>query len=123
VTTGKIPIIATHHGVGIHDQQAPDRVAVVKAAIDQVYAIRTAAKLLAYLKEVEHPPEARLFARAKLQALHDLAREKRARHSIDLELADAFVTALDSIAWRDPLYFCSLMDPRSGAVPREEPLA
>ncbi len=32
----RIPIIAVHRGIGIHDNQTPTRLKVVKAAIDQV---------------------------------------------------------------------------------------
>src|SRR5262249_30862917 len=82
-----------HRGVGIHDCQPPERIeAAVKPAIDAVLAMTMAADLLAYCQDVRNPPESRLLAAAKLEALFELAASDRvARPVIDLEFVRAVV--------------------------------
>src|SRR5262249_21168428 len=120
----QIPTIATHRGVGIHDHQTPARIRIVKAAIDRVARMSDILELVAFAADPRHPPEARLFAASKVEAEYELAaEERRNRPSIDLERVRATVAGLDSLVWRDPDRFCSLLDTHSErAVKREEPL-
>src|SRR5262249_61546510 len=71
-----------------------------------------------------NPPEARLFAASKVECEYELAaEERRNRPIIDLERVRATVAGLDSLVWRDPDRYASLLDTHSErAVKREEPL-
>lgn len=120
----RIPISEEHRGVGIHAGQPPARVEVVKAAIDDVYSIVSPSRLLAYLESSANPPEARLFAAARLRAAHELAAESRiSRPNINLMYIQACVAGLQSLNWRHPHRYTSLLDPYCRqAAPREEKL-
>ena len=120
----QIPTIATHRGVGIHDNQTPARIRVVKAAIDRVARMSDILELADFAADPRQPPEARLFAASKIECEYELAaEERRNRPIIDLERVRATVAGLDSLVWRDPDRFASLLDIHSErAVNREEPL-
>src|SRR4051794_37601368 len=116
-----IPIIAEHRGIGIHADQSPARIKVVKRAIDRVARISNVLELAAFAEDAQQPPEARLFAASKLEAEYELATaERRLRPSIDLDRVRACVAGLDSVGWRSPWVFGSLLD--HDGVPREQPL-
>ncbi|UFX41712.1 hypothetical protein HAP47_0020590 [Bradyrhizobium sp. 41S5] len=113
-----IPVVATYRGVGLHDQQSPKRLDVVRAAIDDVFEQTNIDRLFQVARDACWPPEARLLAAAKLEAMVDIAVDERAtRPPIDLELVHAIVAGLDSAKWRHPRYFASLFDP--GPAPGE----
>ena len=68
-----------------------------------------------------NPPEARLFAAAKVEVLFELSvEERRIRPGISLERIRASVAGLGTRCWRDPDRYCSLLD--HGGVEREQPL-
>ena len=118
----QIPTIATHRGNGIHDHQTPERVRAVKAAIDRVAQISNILELADFAGDSRMPPEARLFAANKVQVEYQVAaEERRNRPIIDLDVVRASVAGLNSVMWRSPWYFASLLDAAAG-VPREEPL-
>jgi len=120
----QIPTIATHQGVGIHDHQTPARIKVVKAAIDRVARMSDILELADFAADPRHPPEARLFAASKVAAEYELAaEERRNRPIIDLDRVRATVAGLDSLVWRDPDRYCSLLDSHpEHAAPRAAPL-
>ncbi|MCP3469819.1 hypothetical protein NLM33_05680 [Bradyrhizobium sp. CCGUVB1N3] len=128
MTGDKIPIVGLHRGVGLHDAQSPERLEVVKTAIDQVFDISDLRQLMAIAGDVRRPPEARLFAAAKLEAAFQIAAdERKVRPDIDLDRVRASIAGLDSIRWRDPWHFASLLDPPrqpgdEGPVQRKIPL-
>ena len=67
------------------------------------------------------PPEARLFAAGKAEVHYQLAaEERRERPVIDLDRLRATVAGADSLEWRDPYRYCSLLD--HGGIERETPL-
>jgi hypothetical protein len=118
----RIPTIAAHRGIGIHDHQTPARIRVVKAAIDRVACMSDILELADFAADPQQPPEARLFAANKVEVEYQLAaEERRNRPIIDLDRVRATVAGLDSVVWRSPWYFASLLDAAAG-VPREEPL-
>jgi len=124
----RIPAIEIYRGCRVHVDQSPERIAsVVRPALDRVIEIDDVHALLAICRDTGEPPECRLLAAAKIEAAHQLAAESReVRPLVDLALVRAIVAGLDSMRWRDPRYFCSLLDieppgPRR-AVPRPEPL-
>jgi hypothetical protein len=118
----QIPIIAQHRGIGIHDHQTPARIKVVKAAIDRVARTSDILKLVAFAADAMQPPEARLFAANKVAVEYELAaEERRNRPDVDLDYVRAVAAGLDSIEWRDPDRYGTLLDAQGG-VPREEPL-
>lgn len=120
-----IPIVEVFRGVGVHDCQPTERIeGVVKPAIDHVHALDTLAELRAYAGDVTRPPEARLFAAAKCEAVFQIAvGERRERPNVNLEQVRASVAGLNSQYWRDTSRYCSLLDSRSidQAVRREHP--
>jgi len=118
----QIPIIATHRGIGIHNHQKPLRIKIVKAAIDRVARISDILELADFAADPQQPPEARMFAANKVEVEYELAaEERRNRPTIDLDRVRATVAGLDSVVWRDPDRYGTLLE--HGGVLREEPLA
>lgn len=123
-----IPIIETYRGVGLHDCQTEDRLRLVRGEIDKVLALDEVDQLVDLCGNVRWSPESRLLAAAKLQATHQLAAEDRkTRPAFDLSFVVACVAGLDSVYWRDPSNFASLLDHgpapgEQGPVPRATPL-
>jgi hypothetical protein len=118
---GPIPIVGTHRGIGIHDNQSPARIVIVKAAIDRVAAMSDIAELVDFAADRMQPPEARLFAASKVEVEYErAAEERRNRPNIDLLWLRAVVAGLNSQGWRSPWLYGVLPD-RDG-VPREQPL-
>ena len=116
----KIPIIEVYRGVGLHDHQDAARLSVVRAAIDHVHDLDDLDRLLAFLENSRNPPEARLFAGAKIEAAFALAaEERRERPDIDLAYVAALTAGLDSQHWRDSTRYGPIFDP--DATPRDEP--
>jgi hypothetical protein len=117
-----IPVVEIYRGVGIEDQQPLERIQlVVKPAIDRVHAMGDPDLLAAYADDARNPPEARLFAAAKVEVELEIAMaERRLRPVTSLERLRASVAGLGSQRWRDPDRYCSLLD-HSG-VERDEPL-
>jgi hypothetical protein len=106
-----IPVIGTYRGVNLHDCQSEVRLIVVRKAIDDVYGIDDFRKLIGVAGDPCWPPEARLFAAAKVEAVHAIAADRReVRPNIDLDYLRACVAGINSVTWRDPDYFCSLLD-------------
>ena len=118
----RIPTIASHRGIGIHDHQTPERVRAVKAAIDRVAGMSNVLELADFAADPKMPPEARLFAANKVQVEYQVAaEERRNRPIIDLDSVRASVAGLDSVVWRSPWHFSSILDAADG-VPRDQPL-
>jgi hypothetical protein len=118
----RIPTTASHRGIGIHDCQSPARIAVVKAAIDRVAGMSNILELASFAANPLEPPEARLFAANKVEVEYQVAaEERRNRPIIDLDVVRASAAGLDSVVWRSPWHFSSILDAADG-VPREEPL-
>jgi hypothetical protein len=90
----QIPTIATHRGIGIHDDQTPARIKIVKAAIDRVARTSDILELADFAADPQQAPEARMFAANKVEAEYELAaEERRNRPTIDLDRVRATVTA------------------------------
>ena len=94
----------------------------MKAAIDRVAGMSDVLELADFAADVLQPPEARLFAANKVEVEYQVAaEERRNRPIIDLDRVRATVAGLDSVVWRSPWHFSSLLDAADG-VPREVPL-
>ena len=118
---GEIPIVAEHRGVGIHDNQSPARIRVVKAAIDRVARLKDVLELVDFAADPRQPPEARLFAASKIEVEYEMAAaERRNRPLVDLDKVRASVAGLDSVVWRSPAVYGT--DLENGGVEREQPL-
>ena len=120
---GPIPIIGMHRNVGLHNEQGPKRLAVVRAEIDHVldHLADDARKLFDFAADERHAPEARLLSEALLETMHSMASEARApKPQIDMEQLHAICAGLNSQAWRSPWRFGTLAD--RGGVPREQVL-
>jgi hypothetical protein len=122
-----IPIVEVYRGVGIEDQQPPERIKFVKSEIDRVHRMSGTDELFAYASDPLNPPEPRMLAGARVEALCELAAEGRRPRAISLERLRAATAGLGSKTWRDPYSHCSLLDQpgpgAAGAVAREQPLA
>jgi hypothetical protein len=117
----RIPTVGAHRGIGLHDCQSPARIKLVKAAIDRVARMSDVMELVDFAADAVQPPEARLFAANKAEIHYQLAaEERRNRPAIDLDRLRATVSGLDSIVWRDPERYGSLLD--HGGIEREVPL-
>jgi hypothetical protein len=119
-----IPVVEICRGIGIENCQPRERIElVVKPAIDRVHAMGDPDLLAAYAADADNPPEARLFAAAKLEVELEIAMaERRLRPVASLEQIRASVAGLGSRRWRSPWLYASLLDP-DGGVEREEPLS
>jgi hypothetical protein len=121
----KIPIAEVYRGVGIHIFQKPDRIAEVRAAIDDVYSIGDMQALFDYSGNEPTPPEARLLASWRCEAMWEDAVRKRLPHpDIDILKLRAFVTGLSSMRWISPFDYGSLLQrfqtPRESILSDEE---
>ena len=108
-----IAIVKIYRGVGIHDCQPRERIeGMVKPAIDAVHKLTSAKRLASYCEDVTRPPEARLFAAAKVEAMFEVATDARTpRPDVDLERVQACVAGLSSRGWRSPQHYGSILDP------------
>jgi hypothetical protein len=133
----RIPAIEVYRGCRIHDEQPRERIeTIVKREIDQVFGISEPQRLFEICGDVGWSPEARLLCQARLMGVWELATEGRMPRPVGLSLEQikANTAGLDSIAWRDPDRFCSVLDVEwrtpvevrgadyRGAVLRETPL-
>ena len=125
-----IPIVETYRGVGIHDAQPAERInAIVKPAIDHAMALTDLDALADFAGDITRAPEARLLAAAKCDAIFRIAvEERRERPPIDLDKVRAAVAGLNSIQWRSPWAYCSILSPGPmpggiGPEPRVPPLS
>jgi hypothetical protein len=110
----KNPIVGTYKGVGIHDAQLSARIeGVVKPEIDRVHAMTDRSSLFDFAGDPMNSPEARLLAAARCETSWELAAEGReVRPDLDLVMLRALTAGLDSVGWRDPFAFGTLLDPR-----------
>ena len=108
-----IQTVEVYRGVGIHDCQPKERIEnVVKPEIDKVFALEDETKLFAYIREFRNPPEARLLAGAKLEALFFLAiDERRERPTFNPDEVKAWTAGLTSRAWRNSTHYGTLLHP------------
>jgi hypothetical protein len=117
----QIPVVEFYRGVGIENQQPPERIELVKREIDRVHRMSGTVELADYAGDAGHPPEARMLAGARAEALWELAGEERRHRPISLELLRAATAGLGCRRWRDPDRYASLLD-EPGGVEREVPL-
>ncbi|NUU44552.1 hypothetical protein [Tardiphaga robiniae] len=120
-----IATIGEHRGVALHDHQSPERLVVVRRAIDDVFAMTDDPKdLLSVASNPRWPPESRLLAAAMLEAKQGIAADKREiRPDIDMRFVRACVAGVGSRTWRDPVRYASLLDYSSyGADRSKEPV-
>ena len=115
-----IPVVETYRGVGIEDQQPPERIELVKREIDRVHRMSGTDELAEYAGDAGHPPEARMLAGARAEAWWEIAGEERRHRPISLELLRAATAGLGCQRWRDPDRFASLLD-GPGGIERDEP--
>jgi hypothetical protein len=116
----QIPVVAMYRGVGIEDQQPPERIELVKGEIDRVHRMSGTDELADYAGDARHPPEARMLSGARAEALWEIAGEERRHRPISLELLRAATAGLGCQRWRDPDRFASLLD-GPGGIERDEP--
>jgi hypothetical protein len=117
-----IPVIGSHRGVPLEDQQSPERLALVRREIDLVLGMTDAGELASWADDPWHSPESRQLACAMAESMWAVASETRAnRPAIDLERLRAATAGLGSRRWRDPWRHASLLD-ADGGVERERPL-
>lgn len=113
MTRPPIPIVETYRGVGLHDQQDEERLAVVRADVDAAFALAgNIDRLGEYLADRSRAPEARQLVGALAKAEHELAvDERRVRPSLSLERIAALTAGLGTT--RSPLFYDSLYSPVS----------
>jgi hypothetical protein len=78
-------------------------------------------ELFAYASDQLNPPEPRMLAGARAEALCELAAEERRPRAISVEQLHVATAGLGCRRWRDPRRLCSLLDP-DGGVLREQPI-
>jgi len=95
-----IKIVAEHRGVGIADRVSAERVARVRAEIDEVFTLQSQPKrLLAWLKDRHRSPESCLFAASLIEAASEAASEgRRGGPSVDLTHVRAHVVCIGHIS-------------------------
>ena len=108
----RILIVETHREVGIQDQRPRERIdGLVKPAINRVLGMGNVKELAEHAADTGNPPEARLLASARVEAMWELAAESRElRPDIDLAVVKGSVAGLQGVRYRHPQYYGSLLD-------------
>jgi hypothetical protein len=102
----EIPVVERYRGCGLHDFQSPERLRIVRAAIDHVYTLDQVLDLVEHAGNVRNPPESRLLAVVRCRALWELAQEAREpRPIINMADVEALVAGLGSRRWRSPVVY------------------
>jgi len=112
--TEQIPIVETYRGVGLHDQQEDERLAVVRADIDTVFDLAGRIDALVdWLANRSKSPESRLLAKALILAEVEVATEaRRTRPDVDLPWLFAVTAGLESVRWRSRTHYDTILMPR-----------
>jgi hypothetical protein len=114
-----MPIIEVYRGIGIHDFQDVSRISeVVKPAIDHVFNITQPHDLIDYAGNALNPPEARLFAADRYQAIYDVRAEQHGKRPAELQLLAAKTAGVDCLQWASSWQYCSLLDVASPGTMR-----
>jgi len=110
----RIPVVEGYKGVGLHADQSPERLAEVRAEIDQVIALEgRVAELLAWVEWRPNSPESRLLAAALVKASVEEAQDRRRTGpAVDLLKVGAHVAGLDGDRDRNRFYFDTKWAPR-----------
>ena len=84
----------------------------MKPQIDHVLALTDVSALIEYARDISCPPEARLLAAAKLEAIFSLAAtDRRVRPDVDLAKVRAIVAGLgEGSIWRSPWSYGCICD-------------
>ena len=117
-----IPTQGDHRGVPFHAGQSAARLKDVRRDVDAAFALDGVEALFDFAADCTKAPEARLLAAALLRARHDAAVAAReVRPDTDLVRVTAVVAGLNSLGWRHPSQYGSMLDGGRG-IPRERPL-
>lgn len=118
-----MPTAEIYRGVKVFGLQSAERIEqVVKPAIDAVFLLTDAKALVDYAADARNPPEARLYAGCRVEAIWQLAAEGRAlRPAVSLDFLRAATAGLDCRNWVSPWRHGSLFDLQR-AVKRDAPL-
>jgi hypothetical protein len=126
-----IPVIGFHRGIGLHDQQTPERLRLVCREIDHILDdVNDVHELVEWAGAPRNSPESRLLAEAKVMAMYSSAADAReSRPPIDILRLRATTAGVNSRQWRSPRIYGSTLDERRGpanedrgGVRREVPL-
>ena len=118
---GQIPMVEMYRGVGLHDQQSPERLELVRREIDLVLAMTKPRDLFKFACNERNAPEARLLAEAHVRGpARAGGRKPFAAPVINLDQLHAYCAGLNSQSWRNPWRYGSLAC--RDAVLREVPL-
>jgi hypothetical protein len=110
--TPMISSVEIYRGGPVRNAQSQQRIdEIVKPQIDQVFETTDISALVAWCDDVTKSPESRLVAPAVLEAMHELAvAERWGRPAIDLDYVRACVAGCDSVRWRSPYEYYSVVD-------------
>jgi hypothetical protein len=97
-----IPVVAFHRGVGLHEHQDPERLALVRAEVDQVLELQGDVRaLFDWVEWRPHSSESRLLAAALIRANCEAASERRrSAPPVDLQLLDCLIAGLGTVQGR-----------------------
>lgn len=117
-----IPLVETYRGVGIEDQQPPERIELVKREIDRVHRMSGTVELAGLRRRRWAPAGGENACRRPRRSLVGACGRRAAPSTdISLELLRAATAGLGCRRWRDPDRYASLLDEPGGAE-REVPL-
>ena len=106
-------IVETHRGTGVHAFQGPERIEVVKRAIDHVLALRDLKELAEYAYDIAKPPEARLLATNFFWKACSRWRLRAARSSrlatLIWKRCGSQLSALESLHWIDLNFYGTIL--------------
>jgi hypothetical protein len=110
------PVAGAHRGAPLFAYQSPERLATVRAEIDEVLGTHDPHRLHEYARNISHSPESRLLAVARVDALFEVsANHREARPQVNLQNVRAAVAGLGSRRWAHPEFHSSLFDPHPPA--------
>jgi hypothetical protein len=123
-----VPVAERYRQVGIHADQSPERIRLVRREVDRVFDQINGdiVQLVEWAIDARHSPESRQLAGVLAEALHESSAEARQYTAVDLRRIRAITRgfALNSRLWRCQFRYTSILDPDwRHALERPEPLA
>jgi hypothetical protein len=118
----EIPTAEVYRGTKIHAFQPAERIAtIVRPAIDAVLEMSDCRDLFKHVTNPANPPESKMLAAARCEALWELAAENREpRPDVDLAVIRSCIAGLDCRHLMSRDSYTAVIQPQYPAIMRRE---